>query len=66
MLITEQMHRAALRAHGFGVGPLVGLVGAGLAVAKPETMKAAGRSFSVVRFVITKSRAGTERKVRLW
>jgi hypothetical protein len=43
----------ALRAHGFTVGLLVGLVGAGLAVAKPDTMKAAGRSFSVVRFVIT-------------
>jgi hypothetical protein len=43
----------ALRAHGFRVGLLVGLVGAGLAVAKSETMKAAGRSFGVVRFVIT-------------
>jgi hypothetical protein len=29
------------------------LVGAGLAVAKPETMTAAGRTFGVVRFVIT-------------
>jgi hypothetical protein len=42
-----------LRAHGFRVGLLVGLVGAGLAAAKSETMKAAGRSFGVVRFVIT-------------
>jgi hypothetical protein len=31
----------------------LGLVGAGLAVAKSETMKAAGRSFGAVRFVIT-------------
>src|SRR5208282_4806567 len=43
----------ALRTHGFRVGLLVGLVGAGLAVAKSETMMAAGRSFGVVRFVIT-------------
>ena len=43
----------ALRAHGFRVGLLVGLVGAGLAITKSETMKAGGRSFGVVRFVIT-------------
>jgi hypothetical protein len=43
----------ALRGHGFTVGLMVGLVGAGLAGAKPETMKAAGRSFGVVRFLIT-------------
>jgi hypothetical protein len=34
---------------------LVGLVAAGLAVAEPETMNAAGRTFSVVRFMITGS-----------
>jgi hypothetical protein len=37
----------ALRGHGFTVGR------AGLAGAKPETMRAAGRSFGVVRFLIT-------------
>jgi hypothetical protein len=45
----------AMRARGFTVGLLVGLVTAGLAVAKPDTMNAAGRTFSVVRFVITNS-----------
>jgi hypothetical protein len=34
------------------VGLLVGFVGAGLAVAKPETMRAAGRLFGLLRFVI--------------
>jgi hypothetical protein len=43
----------AMRQKGFKVGLLVGLVGAGLAVAKSETMKAAGRTFGAVRFVIT-------------
>jgi hypothetical protein len=43
----------ALRSRGFSVGLLVGLVGAGLAVAKPQTMRAAGRTFGVVRFMIT-------------
>jgi hypothetical protein len=46
--LTERMHRARVR-----VRLLLGLVGAELAIARPETMKAAGRSFSVVRFVIT-------------
>jgi hypothetical protein len=45
----------AMRAQGFTVGLLVGLVAAGLAVAKSETMNAAGRTFSVVRFMITGS-----------
>jgi hypothetical protein len=45
----------ALRRQGFTVGLLVGLVGTGYAVAKPETMVAAGKTFSVVRFVITDS-----------
>jgi hypothetical protein len=43
----------ALRARGFRMGLPSGLVGAGLAVAKSETMKAAGRSLGVVRFVTT-------------
>jgi hypothetical protein len=37
----------ALRAHGFRVGLLVGLVGAGLAITKSETMTAAGRSLAL-------------------
>jgi hypothetical protein len=41
----------------------VGLVGAGLAVAKSETMKAAGRSFGVVRFVITDLGRATGRRM---
>jgi hypothetical protein len=45
----------AMRARGFSVGLLVGLVAAGFAVAKPDTMQAAGKTFSVVRFVITDS-----------
>jgi hypothetical protein len=45
----------ALRRQGFTVGLLVGLVGTGYAVAKPATMVAAGKTFSVVRFVITDS-----------
>ena len=65
--LTTEQHRAlmilahapngctepALRAQGFTVGLLVGLVGAGLASAKPHVMTAAGRTLSVVRFVIT-------------
>jgi hypothetical protein len=43
----------ALRRHGFSVRLLVGLAQAGLVVTKPEIMKAAGRSFGVVRFAIT-------------
>jgi hypothetical protein len=43
----------ALRGHGFRVGLLAGLVRAGLAVAKPKTMREAGRTFGVVRFMIT-------------
>jgi hypothetical protein len=46
---------------------LLGLVGAELAIAKPETMKAAGRSFSVVRFVITDlGRATLGAQQRAW
>jgi hypothetical protein len=36
-----------------GAAPQHVFVGAELAAAKSETMKAAGRSFAVVRFVIT-------------
>jgi hypothetical protein len=44
---------SALRANGFKVGMLAGLMRAGLAVATPESVKAGGRSLSVVRVVIT-------------
>jgi hypothetical protein len=44
---------ATLRAHGFKVGLLAGLVRAGLAVAKPEVVKAGGRTLSFVRVVLT-------------
>jgi hypothetical protein len=43
----------AMRARGFSPTLLVGLVGAGYAVAKPQTMRAAGMTFGVMRFVIT-------------
>jgi hypothetical protein len=43
----------ALRRQGFTVGLLVGLVGTGYAVVKPETMVTAGKTFNVVRFVVT-------------
>ena len=42
-----------LRRCGVSVGPLVGLIAAGYATAKPQTMKAAGRTVGVVRLVIT-------------
>jgi Triosephosphate isomerase len=44
---------STLRAHGFKVGLFAGLVRAGLAVAKPEVVKAGGRTLSFVRVVIT-------------
>ena len=40
--------RSPCCARGFSVGLLVGLVGAGLAVAKPETVRAAGRTFGII------------------
>src|SRR5262249_17867147 len=43
----------ALRAHGFSPTLIVGLVGAGYAEAKPRTMKAGGRTFAFMQFVIT-------------
>jgi hypothetical protein len=42
-----------LRAHGFKVGLLPGLVRHGLANASPDSVKAGGRMLSVVRFKIT-------------
>ncbi len=44
---------AAMRAHGFSPTLIVGLVGAGYAEAKPRTMKAVGRTFAFMQFVIT-------------
>jgi hypothetical protein len=43
----------ASRAHGFSPALIVGLVGAGYAEAKPRTMRAAGKTFAFMRFVIT-------------
>jgi hypothetical protein len=43
-----------LRAHGFGVG-LAGLVRSKLAVARPDHVKAAGRTLSFVRVEITEA-----------
>jgi hypothetical protein len=42
-----------LRAHGFTVGLLAGIVRAGFAVAKPEIVKAGGRTLSMLRLTIT-------------
>jgi hypothetical protein len=44
---------AALRAHGVTVRPLARIVRAGFAVAKPETVKAGGRTLSFLRLRIT-------------
>jgi hypothetical protein len=44
---------AALRARGFTPPLVVGLVGWGYADAKPQTMRAAGKTFGFMRFVIT-------------
>jgi hypothetical protein len=46
---------AALRARGFSPTLLVGLAACGYAVAKPQTMRAAGKTFGFMRFVITDS-----------
>jgi hypothetical protein len=46
---------AALRAGGFTPTLLVELVARRYAVAKPQTMRAAGKTFGFVRFVITDS-----------
>jgi hypothetical protein len=42
-----------VRAHGFRVGLLTGLVRHGLANASPDSVKAGSRMLSVVRFKIT-------------
>jgi hypothetical protein len=47
------MTDAALRARGFSPALIVGLVAAGYTEAKPQTMKAAGKTFAFMRFVIT-------------
>jgi hypothetical protein len=44
---------AALRARGFSLTLAVSLVGRGYAVAKPQTMRAAGQTFGFMRFLIT-------------
>jgi hypothetical protein len=46
---------AALRARGFTPTLLVELAAYGYVVARPETMKAAGRTFGLIRFLITDS-----------
>jgi hypothetical protein len=45
----------ALRAHGFTVRLLTGMVRAGLTVAKPEIVKAGGRTLSMLRLTITEA-----------
>ena len=45
--------KKTLRAHGFRDGLLSRIVRAGLAVAKPEIVKADGRTLSLVRLTIT-------------
>jgi hypothetical protein len=47
------MTDTTIRAHGFSPTLIVGLVGSGFAEAKPRTMKAAGKTFAFMRFVIT-------------
>jgi hypothetical protein len=42
-----------LRAHGFTVRVLAGIVRVGFAVAKPEIVKAGGRTLSMLRLTIT-------------
>jgi hypothetical protein len=42
-----------LRAHGITVRPLARIVRAGFAVAKPEIVKAGGRTLSFLRLTIT-------------
>jgi hypothetical protein len=47
------MTESSLRRGGFSPMLLVGLVVAGYAVTKPQTMRAAGKTFGIVRFAIT-------------
>jgi hypothetical protein len=44
---------AALKANGFSIGLLGGLIRAGLATATPSVVKAGGRTLGVVRLAIT-------------
>ena len=44
---------AALKANGFSIGLLGGLIRAGLATATPGIVEAGGRSFGVVRLAVT-------------
>jgi hypothetical protein len=46
---------AALWGRGFSPALLVGLMRVGYVAARPHTMKAAGRTFAVMRFVITEA-----------
>jgi hypothetical protein len=55
---ADGMTDAALRGQGFSPTLIVGLVGAGYAEAKPRTMKAAGKTFAFMRFVITAAGRG--------
>jgi hypothetical protein len=57
-LLTEAPNgytETAMRGRGFTPTLLGGLVGCGYAVAKPQTMRAAGKTFGFMRFVITDS-----------
>ena len=42
-----------MRAHGFTVKMLAGIVRAGFAVAQPDIVKAGGRTLSLLRLTIT-------------
>ena len=44
-----------MRAHGFSPALIVGLVGTRYPEAKPRTIKAAGRTFAFMRFLITRA-----------
>ena len=51
----EGVTEALMLAHGFRVELLVDLCFAGLAIAKPEHMRASGRTMEVVRMKITEA-----------
>jgi hypothetical protein len=51
--VPNGMPDPALRLRGFSPALIVGLVGAGYAEARPQTMRAAGKTFAFMRFVIT-------------
>jgi hypothetical protein len=50
---SARVHEETLRAHGFTVRLLASIVRAGFAVAKPEIVKAGGRTLSMLRLTIT-------------